>query len=386
MDMDFEKLKDVLPNITINTTAAREHVGEIERKIQVIKERARVTMITLPYLALPKIMIIKLMHFCILWLNSFPVKSGVSEKWSPREQISCHWLDAKLHCKTPLGAYCEMHTDPDITNTMESRTKWGICMGPTGKLQRSYKFMSLTTGKKIARCKFTEMPMTEAVMKQIKKWAMKHHAQNGLTLRNRNGEKYELNDNKEDTPIAHPKNALFPDIPAEAPGILTKQEETYGVNAIQEEAVQNNEEQALLAAENSGLKLGVVNIPEWHEDIELLNVNDKNVLNNIIQDDVAIKIKKMQDDDTRKVVEDEAEIKEPEQPSEQSSGAIRKSSRERVLTKRYEDYELYVIVAEEEEFLVATNGDKPDDEDDGDVSNKGNHAEMDDKALSAVAY
>jgi hypothetical protein len=33
MDMEFYKLKDVLPNITIYTTAAREHVGEIERKI-----------------------------------------------------------------------------------------------------------------------------------------------------------------------------------------------------------------------------------------------------------------------------------------------------------------------------------------------------------------
>jgi hypothetical protein len=30
MDMEFEKLKDVLPNITINTTAAREYVGEIK--------------------------------------------------------------------------------------------------------------------------------------------------------------------------------------------------------------------------------------------------------------------------------------------------------------------------------------------------------------------
>jgi hypothetical protein len=38
MDMEFEKLKDVMSNITINTTAAREHVREIERKIQVIKE------------------------------------------------------------------------------------------------------------------------------------------------------------------------------------------------------------------------------------------------------------------------------------------------------------------------------------------------------------
>jgi hypothetical protein len=131
---------------------------------------ARGTMTTLPYLTLPKIMIIELMHFCVLWLNSFPVKSGVSEKWSPRELISRHWLDAKLHCKTPSGAYCEMHKDPDITYTMEPRTKWGICMGPIGNLQGSYKFMSLTTRTKIAWHKFTEMQMTEAVMKQIKKW------------------------------------------------------------------------------------------------------------------------------------------------------------------------------------------------------------------------
>ncbi len=186
MDMESEKLKDVLPNIMINTTAAREHVGEIKRKIQVIKERARGTMATLPYLTLPKIMIIKLMHFCILWLNSFPVTLGVSEKWSPRELILHHRLDAKLHCKTPFGAYCQMHTDPDIKNTMGPRTNWGICMG----LQGSYKFMSLTTGKKIARREFTEMPMTEAVMNLIKKWAMKDHAKNGLMFKNRNGEEY----------------------------------------------------------------------------------------------------------------------------------------------------------------------------------------------------
>jgi hypothetical protein len=48
MDMEFEQLKDVLPSITINTTAAREHVGESKREIQVIKERARGTMATLP--------------------------------------------------------------------------------------------------------------------------------------------------------------------------------------------------------------------------------------------------------------------------------------------------------------------------------------------------
>jgi hypothetical protein len=53
-------LKDLLPNIALNTTAAQKHVGEIERKIRVIKERARGTTSTLPYKMLPKIVIIKL--------------------------------------------------------------------------------------------------------------------------------------------------------------------------------------------------------------------------------------------------------------------------------------------------------------------------------------
>jgi hypothetical protein len=33
MDMEFKKLKNEIPNIILNTTAAREHVGEIKRKI-----------------------------------------------------------------------------------------------------------------------------------------------------------------------------------------------------------------------------------------------------------------------------------------------------------------------------------------------------------------
>ena len=131
MDMEFEKLKDKLPNVILNTTAAQEHVGEIERKIRVVKERARCTTSILPYNILPKIMIIELMHFCVMWMNSFPVKLGISEKWSPREIVSRHRLDAKLHCKVPFGAYCEVHVDPDITNTMEPRTGWAICLEPT---------------------------------------------------------------------------------------------------------------------------------------------------------------------------------------------------------------------------------------------------------------
>jgi hypothetical protein len=123
MDMEFDKLKDLLTHVALNTSAAREHVGKIERKIRVIKERARETINTLPYKKLPRLMVIKLLHFCMMWMNLFPVRSEISDKWSPRELVSRHKLDAKLHCRAPFGSYCEVHFDPEFTNTMYRRTK-----------------------------------------------------------------------------------------------------------------------------------------------------------------------------------------------------------------------------------------------------------------------
>ncbi len=331
---------------------------------------------TLPYSQLPKLIIIELMHFCVMWMNTFPVKLGISKKWSPRELISCHKLDAKLHCKTPFGAYCEVHTDPDITNTMEPRTKWGICLGPTGNMQGSYKFMSLSTGKKIIRRKFTEMPMTESAMKQIAKWAKKDRTQNGLTFLNRNGMEYKFNYNDNQAAlVVQPEAVPFPDIPAEAPGILTDHEEIHGVSPIQDELAQSNKEQAMLAAENLGIEFGPVDTHERREVIELLDDDDEDILNDFIQDNVAIKIEIQNNDDLRKIVEDEDEDKEIEPISD----GTRKLSRAKVPNRKYADYELYITVAEEEEFLLATNGKESD-------KRGADDTEMGDEALSAVAH
>jgi hypothetical protein len=63
MDMEFEKLRTMMPHVALNTTAARKHIGEVEQKIREIKERARGTFNTLPYKKLPKLMVIELLHF-----------------------------------------------------------------------------------------------------------------------------------------------------------------------------------------------------------------------------------------------------------------------------------------------------------------------------------
>ncbi len=128
-------------------------------------------------------------------------------------------------------------------------------------------------------------------------------------------------------------------------------EEINGVSLIQDAPAQSNEERAALAAENSGIKFGPINAHKTREVIKLLDDDDKDILNNFIQDDVAIKIERQNSEDIRKIVEEGDENKE----GEPFSDGTRKSGRVKVPNRRYKDYELYVTVAEEEEFLLATN-------------------------------
>jgi hypothetical protein len=159
MDKEFDAVADKCPTLPINTTAANKHVPEIERAIHLVKERARGIENTLPFTGLPKLMMIELIHFIVLWLNNFPVKSGVSTKFSPRELICRHRLSTKVHFKTPFGAYCEVYDEPTPSNSMTPRTHKTICMGPTGNIQGSYKFYCLKTKKKLTRRRWDELPM-----------------------------------------------------------------------------------------------------------------------------------------------------------------------------------------------------------------------------------
>jgi hypothetical protein len=179
-----------------------------------------------------------------MWMNLFPMKSGISKKWSPRELVSRHKLDTKLHCRSLIGSYCEVHVDPEITNTLEPRTKWAICMGSTGNLQGSYKFLSLATRKKVMRRKFTEMPFTEAVIKQVKELAVKDGAKKGINFKDRKGVEYKFDNDKEYEMLVEPDElAPFPDISAEAGGMLTELKEEYGVDEVVQDEPKESDEQ-----------------------------------------------------------------------------------------------------------------------------------------------
>lgn len=250
MDMEFQPLQELMPNIVVNTTAANEHVAEIERRIRVVKERARAIINTLPYPKLPKRMVVELLYFITMWLNAFPVKNGISQKWSPRELLRRHRLDATRHCRAEFGAYCEVHDEPTPSNTMQRRTHAAICLGPTGNIQGSYKFLCLSTGRKLIRRNFTVIPgVPQTIIDAVTKMATKENRSTGLTFRNRNNESFAFSNTDLEEELVERPMAPFPDVPNELPGVAT------AITTVEPPSPPNPEDRARRAAENAGIDL-----------------------------------------------------------------------------------------------------------------------------------
>ncbi len=87
MDEEFEKLKNILPTVECNTTAAKEHMSKAKHSIRTVKERTQGLIGTFPFDNIPRQMKIKFVYFIVLWLNAFPVKTGVLSIYSPRELL-----------------------------------------------------------------------------------------------------------------------------------------------------------------------------------------------------------------------------------------------------------------------------------------------------------
>ena len=58
MDKEFDAVKEPVPFLQVNTTAASGHVGEIEREIRTVKERVRCTTGEFPFRNIPTMVLI----------------------------------------------------------------------------------------------------------------------------------------------------------------------------------------------------------------------------------------------------------------------------------------------------------------------------------------
>ncbi len=223
MDQEFDKVEDACDMVEINTTVERKHVGKIKRFIRTIKEPSRALVSDLPYTPLPRQVVIHLVYFAVLWLNSLPAAAGVSNKYSPWEIVLGRELNFEKHCKTTFGSYVKAHNNLTITNTMRPQTFPGIFLGPTGNRQGTHKVFDINTGVVKKPRTITPLPMPDRVIAIIKDWGRRHQKEDKastLKFLNQKQQKYDWdnNDLEYNKGLIGPDIA-HPDIPAEFPGI-----------------------------------------------------------------------------------------------------------------------------------------------------------------------
>ncbi len=208
------------------------------------------------------------------------------------------------------------------------------------------------------RCrKFTEMPVAEAVIKQVEQMVVKDGAVKGMNFKDRKGVEYKFDNDKEYEMLVKPDEpAPFPDILAEMPGMLTELKEEYGVDeVVQDKPKESNEQQAMMAAENSGLDIfSVPTKVTGGEVIEILDDNKEDVMNKYKQEEVLPKIEPDQTDGEHHT-------------AASKQGETRRSGRVRVANRQFEDYELCITVEEEEVMLAMVEEDPAEDKEDKEV-------------------
>ena len=166
-DMAFECLEHEFMPIRFDFTAHDSHVGEVERSIRTIKERVRADLHGLPFKRLPKIMIVELVRRAVKCLNQFPALDGVSTTVSPLTIMTGVSAPDYNQLQLEFGSYAMVFEDNDPTNTTKSRTTGAIVLTPTGNRQGDYYFMSLITGRRLARHQWTELPMPNGVIHAV---------------------------------------------------------------------------------------------------------------------------------------------------------------------------------------------------------------------------
>lgn len=189
-DDEFEPLERIMPEQQFNCCGADEHVPEIERFIQTIKDTVRSQYNDLPFRHIPRLVIIHMVKNAVFWWNALPVNDSALGNYSGRYILEGRTIDYNKHIRIPFGAYAQTHEEHD--NDMQPRTVGAICLGPTGNQQGTHYFMSLLTGRLLRRPHFTELPMPADVADRVSHLGRLQGMPRTLTFANRYGQ--ELHD------------------------------------------------------------------------------------------------------------------------------------------------------------------------------------------------
>ena len=171
-DHEFECTRLALSPIHLNIVAADGHVGEVERSIRTIKERLRACAHGLPYRRLPKLLLRHMVTDVVRCLNLFPWPAGISDTLSPSTIVTGQPRPDFNSMRLELGSYVQLFDDHDPTNTPHARTLGAIALGPTGNAQGAYHFLSLASGARLSRHRWTELPIPDTAIARVEALAL----------------------------------------------------------------------------------------------------------------------------------------------------------------------------------------------------------------------
>ena len=111
MDGEFGHLCGELAGmgVTLNETSQDEHMGNIERYIQTVKERMQGIYNTLPFNKIPTRLAVEMAKASVFWLNGLLPKDSFGNKLSPCTIITGQKLDYNQHCHYQFGEYVQTH-------------------------------------------------------------------------------------------------------------------------------------------------------------------------------------------------------------------------------------------------------------------------------------
>jgi hypothetical protein len=167
VDNEFACVRDALHPIHMNVVAADSHVGEIERSVRTVKERLRACVHGLPFKRLPKILVVHMVSDVVRCLNMFPSPTGVSPTLSPVSLVTGVAPPDFNTMRLEFGTYVQLFADSDPSNTLHARTLGAVSLTPTGNAQGDYYFLSLASGFRVSRHRWTALPMTDTAIDRV---------------------------------------------------------------------------------------------------------------------------------------------------------------------------------------------------------------------------
>jgi hypothetical protein len=146
-------------------------------------------------------------------LNQFPWSAGISDTLSPSTIVTGTPLPDFNSMRLEFGSYVQLFDDHDPTNTPHARTLGAIALGPTGNAQGAYFFLSLASGSRLSRHRWTELPIPDTAIARVEALAL-HDGQPLLQTRGlviEGNPNHPIDNSEYDADYAPPRLAPDPD-------------------------------------------------------------------------------------------------------------------------------------------------------------------------------